>query len=125
MSEPILTLRGTVCRGNGVANPLYETPTANLFLPEPLTIEGGVYAAHVYYNEDEFEAIAVYQDGIPKFEVHLFDFDGDLYGKELKVELLRKVSEIVPWVTVERMRQKILHDIELVHGYFALSNDSP
>ena len=119
----ILTVRGTVVRGDGIAGKEFNIPTANLFFADPLKLDFGVYAATVYYQEDNYDAVVVYGAGQePKFEVHLFDFSGDLYGKDIKVKVLKKVSEIMPWVSKERMRQKILHDIELVLGYFELGN---
>ena len=118
----IAKFRVTVVSGEGVAGTVYDLPTANLYLDQELSdvIDPGVYAAYVYYAENEYEAVA-YQDESKKFEVHLFDFEGDLVGKVLKVKLLRKVSEYIPWISVDRMRQKIQHDVELVLGYFEVN----
>jgi len=70
------------------------------------------------YKGQKFESVVCYGVGDPvKFEVHLFELDSDLLGEDLKVELLFKVSELIPWQSKERMRQKIFHDVELVHDY--------
>lgn len=119
----IAKFRGLVVKGEGIASTVYDLPTANLAIDQEVlaTIDPGVYAAHVYYQENEYEAVA-YKDESSKFEIHLFDFTGDLYGKEIKVKLLRKVSEYIPWVSLDRMRQKIQHDVELVMGYFEVNS---
>jgi riboflavin kinase/FMN adenylyltransferase len=56
--------------------------------------------------------------GGPLLEVHLFDFDGDLYGKHLQVSLLRKVSEEVRLESLELLRGKIEEDVRRVRRYF-------
>ena len=117
MDDRRAIVRGTVVKGDGVASRDYNLPTANLDVKEP-GIDTGVYAAHVRYKDQPYKAIVCYGVGNPaKFEVHLFDFDGDLTGEELTVGLIDKVSELIPWQSKERMRQKILHDIQLVREY--------
>jgi riboflavin kinase/FMN adenylyltransferase len=71
-------------------------PTANMHLEEtPLAF--GIYAVRVLVpNSGDVWIDGVANYGIrpmyrivrPLMEVHLFDFDGDLYGKELTVELV-------------------------------------
>lgn len=118
MTEKKIKFRGTVIAGDGIAGVDYDFPTANLrFIKEP-NIDTGVYAALTKYKGNEFESVVCYGVGNPvKFEVHLFELNDELLGKELEVELLYKVSELIPWQSKERMRQKIFHDVELVHDY--------
>ena len=62
----------------------------------------GVYAVRVAILEDDravarhdgvanFGIRPMYQVNVPLLETHLFDFDGDLYGKYLSVELIRYI----------------------------------
>ena len=105
--------RGKVVTGDGVAGRDLGTPTANLDLSK-VDLEPGVYAAEAYLQGEKHDSIVCYGIGEPpKFEVHLFNFDEDIIGEELEVEIVEQVGELVPWSSVERMRQKILHDIEL------------
>ncbi len=73
-------------------------PTANLGLRSYLVPAKGVYAVRVADARDE---TAVWRDGVANLgvrptvdgtqtllEVHLFDFDGDLYGRGLRVALV-------------------------------------
>ncbi|MCH8049466.1 riboflavin kinase [Patescibacteria group bacterium] len=110
------TISGTVIVGEGLAELDYGVPTANLDV-RPEDMEFGVFAALVDYQGTTYHAAVCY--GVkspPKFEVHLFDFEGDLFGQTLTVKIVAKVSELVAWQSKERMRQKILHDLELVEA---------
>lgn len=110
--------RGKVVTGDGIAGRDLGVPTANLDLGE-IDLEPAVYAGYCDYGGERHRATVCYGVGEPmKFEVHLFDFDGELLGEELSVEIVEKVSELVPWSSVERMRQKILHDIQMANELF-------
>lgn len=109
-----------VVKGDGVSGPIYHLPTANLRFDERLPVEDGVYVGKAMWDKQSFNAVIVYGVGDPpKFEAHLLGFEGDLLGQMIKVELYKKIGEIIPWVSVERMRQKILHDMTLALEYFS------
>jgi riboflavin kinase/FMN adenylyltransferase len=71
-------------------------PTANLKLEHTLQPAFGVYAvrarrpgeAQIYGGVANFGIRPMFQVPSPLLEVHLFDFDGDLYGELLHVELV-------------------------------------
>ncbi len=79
-------------------------PTANMHLGHCLAPAFGVYAVRATVMENDnmlesgpsarYDAVAnfgirpMYQIKVPLMETHLFDFDGDLYGKHLSVELI-------------------------------------
>jgi riboflavin kinase/FMN adenylyltransferase len=44
-------------------------------------------------------------------EVHLFDFDGDLYGMDIEVEFLRFVRPEKKFASVDDLRAQITRDI--------------
>jgi riboflavin kinase/FMN adenylyltransferase len=77
-------------------------PTANMHLGHCLAPGFGVYAVRVNILEGDravarhdgvanFGIRPMYQVAVPLMETHLFDFDGDLYGKYLSVELIRYI----------------------------------
>lgn len=110
---------GKVISGDRLAGRDYDTPTANLDLPADIDLEYGVYAAITHHNGNRYHSTVCYGVGEPpKFEVHLFGFDGDILGNELRVEIVELVSELIPWQSIERMRQKILHDLEMAREIF-------
>ncbi|POF34680.1 bifunctional riboflavin kinase/FAD synthetase [Roseibium marinum] len=69
-------------------------PTANLQLAEDCPLLQGIYAVKVKTSEGWFDGVASYgrrptfDNGAVLFEVHLFGFDGDLYGQTLRVHLI-------------------------------------
>jgi riboflavin kinase/FMN adenylyltransferase len=74
-------------------------PTANMHLGHCLAPAFGVYAVRVTIMDNDrpvgrhdgvanFGIRPMYQTKVPLMEAHLFDFDGDLYGKHLMVELI-------------------------------------
>jgi riboflavin kinase / FMN adenylyltransferase len=74
-------------------------PTANMHLGHCFAPAFGVYAVRVTIVENEkpvgrrdgvanFGIRPMYQTEIPLMEAHLFDFDGDLYGQHLSVEMI-------------------------------------
>jgi riboflavin kinase / FMN adenylyltransferase len=93
---------GTVVHGDARGREL-GYPTANLAFDEPVALPpDGIYAARVSWGgEDPLQpihrALGVCSLGVrPTFgvsertlEVHLFDFDGDLYGRRLRMEFVR------------------------------------
>ena len=89
-------LRGTVHHGEKRGRKI-GFPTANLKLSDHFVIPiKGVYAVRVFYKDRTLYGVMnvgvkpTFHEGVvaPSFEVHIFDFDGDLYDQELKVELV-------------------------------------
>ena len=93
-------------------------PTANIETDGLQLPPDGVYAARVRIGEKSFDGIAnlglrptVTHDAKRVLEVHLFDFDGDLYGMEVEVEFLRFVRGEKKFGSVEELREQIGRDI--------------
>ena len=74
-------------------------PTANMHLGHCFAPAFGIYAVRVTIMDNDVEisrhdGVAnfgirpMYQTKVPLMEAHLFDFDGDLYGQHLMVELI-------------------------------------
>ena len=77
-------------------------PTANMHLPQDHPLAFGVYAVRVGILDlggvsawhdavANFGIRPMYQVNVPLLETHLFDFDGDLYGKYLSVEMIQYI----------------------------------
>lgn len=74
-------------------------PTANLAPEAELMPASGVYATHVFLEDDAFNAVTnigirpTFAGSKLSIESYLFDFSGDLYGKKLRVELVARIRE--------------------------------
>lgn len=86
---PILTERGTVEKGTAAARGT-GFPTANI--PYDQADVSGTYAALVLVEGQEYQAAVYANLERNVLEAHLFDFSGDLYGKEMTVMLLEKIA---------------------------------
>jgi riboflavin kinase / FMN adenylyltransferase len=66
-------------------------PTANLHLDPSIRLAHGIYAVRATVDGVTRHAVAshgrrpTFDGGVPKLEVHVFDFAGDLYGRDMEV----------------------------------------
>jgi riboflavin kinase/FMN adenylyltransferase len=106
---------GKVIKGAGLG---YKT--ANLKIDNRAGLDklaDGVYLARVNYQNNVYSTIAV--KGIrPDVEVYLLDFNGDLYGQILEVEILEKMRELIKFDKEEKLLIQIGEDIKEAKKYF-------
>ena len=121
----LVTCRGRVEHGQRLGRSL-GAPTANLALPPDAGLPFGTFAAVVEGLDRPYHAVAhvgvrpsVLVDGQPLLEVHLLDFEGDLYGREVIVKVVRKVADEVRVDSLDALARKIADDVAAVRGYFA------
>ena len=113
-------LTGTVEHGRHLGTEALF-PTVNL-LPEPWRIlpRFGVYAARaVLPDGSAFAGVtnvgvrpSVADDGRVTVETHLVGFDGDLYGKEIRVEFLRRLRPERKFGSIAELHRQIEEDIK-------------
>jgi riboflavin kinase/FMN adenylyltransferase len=107
-------VEGVVVRGDGRGREL-GFPTANLDVPEGLLVPpDGVYAG---WARDRRAAVSIgtnpHFDGVERrVEAHLLDFDGDLYGERLVVELWAPLREQRRFDSLEELVAAIGDDVE-------------
>jgi riboflavin kinase/FMN adenylyltransferase len=100
-----MLITGLVVEGKGLGRRL-GYPTANL-LPAA-TIPSGVYLVRVATPLGDFDGVLAQGN---ETEVHLLHFSGNLYGKELAVEVGERLSDMISWNTHEELQAKIERDI--------------
>jgi riboflavin kinase / FMN adenylyltransferase len=111
-------VEGIVVRGDGRGREL-GFPTANLDVPEDLLIPpDGVYAGAAL---DRRAAVSIgtnpHFDGVERrFEAHLLDFDGDLYGQRLVVEVWSPLREQRRFDSLEELVAAIGDDVGRTRG---------
>lgn len=119
------TIEGGVCHGAGLGHDL-EMPTANL-LParDKLLPPFGVYFSRVRYEDRWYPAISnvgckptVTDDGQPGVETFLYDFDGQLYGEEIAVQLLSFHRPEQHFPSVEALKRQLRADMAAGREYW-------
>jgi riboflavin kinase / FMN adenylyltransferase len=107
---------GHVVRGRQLGRKL-GYPTANLRLGSRVAPVGGVFAVNVRGVEAHAMpgvaslGVRPTVDGTePLLEAHLFDFDGDLYGKRVEVEFVQKLRDEEKFESLEAMVRQIDRD---------------
>ena len=114
------SVTGTVVMGNQIGRTL-GFPTANLDIAnEYLMINNpGVYACQTVIDGKVYNAMANTglrptigdrADGDFIIEVNIFDFDGDLYGKTLKVWFIDHIRDEVKFNGLEALKQQLEQD---------------
>ncbi|HSY06786.1 MAG TPA: bifunctional riboflavin kinase/FAD synthetase [Steroidobacteraceae bacterium] len=109
------SMRGRVQRGERLGTKL-GFPTANLALERRRSPVSGIFAVRVYgIGGAPHGGVAslgtrpTVAGSVPLLEVHVFDFSGELYGRELEVEFVAKLREEERFATlaalVEQMRR--------------------
>lgn len=112
------SLAGRVIRGNQLGRQM-GVPTANVHLRRSRICVNGVYAVSARCEGEPLNGLAnigfrptVDKLEKPLLEVHLLDYDGDLYGKQLEVELLYKIRGEQKFDSLQLLQQQILRDVE-------------
>ncbi len=92
-------------------------PTANIRVEEELLPKPGVYAVKVEGEGRVFDGACNIGDN-PTFhgskvtvEVHLLDFDGDLYGHRLRVYFVERIRDEHEFSGVPALLEAIRHDV--------------
>jgi riboflavin kinase/FMN adenylyltransferase len=107
-------LEGTVVLGDQRGGTL-GYPTANLSVPGELLVPAyGIYAGSAL---DHRAAISIgvnphYGGDERRIEPHLLDFEGDLYGRRLIVELWRRLREERAFSSEDELVAQITRDVE-------------
>jgi riboflavin kinase/FMN adenylyltransferase len=107
-------LEGTVVLGDRRGGTL-GYPTANLSVPPELLVPAyGIYAGSAL---DHRAAISIgvnphYGGDERRIEPHLLDFEGDLYGRRLVVELWLRLREERAFSSEEELVAQITRDVE-------------
>ena len=115
------SLSGTVLHGRGVGHTL-GFPTANIDMSKTRKMlpGDGVYAVRIKVEKlglgnigmANLGAMPTFGIDMPSLEVHLLDFDGDLYGQTITVEFIHRLRDIVRFDSAEALQIQLQHDIE-------------
>jgi riboflavin kinase/FMN adenylyltransferase len=115
MKKPLFVQSGKVERGTGVAREA-GFPTANIHFEEPDI--SGTYAGKVIVDDGEYRAAVYANQERQVLEAYLFDFSGDLYGKQMTVVLFWKLAGTKMFRNTQDERSFINWAVAGVQKYF-------
>jgi riboflavin kinase/FMN adenylyltransferase len=112
-------LTGTVVRGAGQGRKL-GFPTANIVLghADKLVPHEGIYAVRAALRDRLVDGVLhlgprpTFAGLPPSIELHLFDFDGDLYGERVRVDLVDRIRDIARFDSVDGLVRAMEQDCE-------------
>ena len=102
-------------------------PTANVRLARPKPALHGVFAVKCYGAATRgLEGVAslginpaVRENGPATLEAFLFDFSGDLYGRRVTIEFLKKLRDEAHFASLDELSAQIGRDCDDARAYFA------
>lgn len=119
LGEPLI-LSGTVVHGKKLGRTM-GIPTANLERNNRSYLPYGIYGGTVVIggdeSETEYDAVInigrnpTLKPGERSIEVHLLDFEGDLYGKEIYVRMIKHLREEKKFSSIDELKAQIEADI--------------
>lgn len=120
-----LKLKGRVIHGLHLGKE-FGVATANLeLLDKKKKTKEGVYFVHVKIEDESENKRGLLHIGEKKtlnkgfsIELHVLDFDGDLYGKIIEVDILKRRRNIIKFETLEDLFIQIRKDIVWARKYF-------
>lgn len=114
-------LTGEVTEGKQIGRQI-GFPTANLTLPEQKLMPAcGVYAVWVTMPDHSKRGgmlcighrPTVEQNGEISVEVHIFDFNGDLYGTSISIDFIEKLRDERHFYSLEELQKQLILDAAL------------
>lgn len=116
-------LKGKVIKGKELGGKL-GFPTANIAIDKDILVpKWGVYVTRVQIEGHEHKGVTnvgdnptIENDSL-SVETHVLDFDGDLYGRELKIEFITMIRPEQKFSSVEGLKEQVERDIAFVRNY--------
>lgn len=116
-------MMGTVVKGRQIGKTL-GVPTANIRLQRYRSAIEGIFAVTVQGLGQERRGSAyvgtrpTIQGTDPLLEVHLFDFDRDLYGSRLKITFLKKFRDDKAFGSIKELQEQMFQDLKNIRSWF-------
>ncbi len=119
-------IRGEVRRGRQRGGKEVGFPTANLKVSEEdLCPKKGVYVTQVIYDGKMYGGVSnigynpTFGENELVAETHIFDFNHDIYGRPIKINLLRHLRGEKKFGSVAELSTQIQRDVDVARGVLA------
>ncbi len=111
-------MRGKVIKGRERGGSQLGFPTANIKLHDELCPKLGVYAVNVETVHGQYKGVAnigfspTFGDQMFTIEMHIFDFDKDIYDTRIRVNMVARLRDEVKFSNIEELADQIRKDIQ-------------
>jgi len=120
------SISGRVVHGDKLGRKI-GFPTANVQLRHNRPPLSGIFAVRTVDGHGQVRNGAaslglrptVDNSGRAKLEVHLFDFDGDLYGEHLHIDFLHKIRDEKKYPDLDALKARIAEDCDIAREVLA------
>jgi riboflavin kinase / FMN adenylyltransferase len=112
-------IRGKVIKGRSRGGSQLGFPTANIKLHDELCPKFGVYAVTVETVYGKFPGVAnigfspTFDDNLFTTEVHILDFDRDIYGTRIRVNMVARLRDEKKFSSLRELSEQIRKDIDI------------
>lgn len=118
------SMSGRVMHGEKLGRKL-GFPTANIALKRRRAPLAGIFAVKLHgINATPLPAVAslgvrptVMTNAAPMLEVHVLDFNADIYGRHVSVEFLHKLRDEEKYADLNSLRHQIQRDVDQARHY--------
>lgn len=119
------SISGRVVAGDGLGRK-FGFPTANVQMKRNRPPLAGIFAARLHgAGREPLRGVAslgvrptVKEQGSPVLEVHVLDYEGDLYRRHVRVEFLRKLRDEEKYADLATLTRQIALDARNARAYF-------
>ncbi len=111
------SIEGKVIKGKGRGERILQIPTANITTPVEIAPKEGVYAVRIGWRKNIYDGVAnigknpTFGGLDVSYEVHLFDFSGNLLGENLKVYFIDRIRNERTFPDAAGLGKQIREDI--------------
>jgi len=112
------SLHGRVITGTGRGLGL-GFPTANLNIgPKQALPAEGVYATRAYIDDKAYQSMTnigkrpTFGDNQRTVEVHILDYGNELYGRKLKIDIIKRLRGERQFDSIEELKKQIAEDVK-------------
>lgn len=128
--EPIYTVTGSVVHGRGIGK-LVGIPTANLEINKNVTLpETGIYVAEIILRGQKYYGVThvgmrptLENDSDISIETYIFDFDNDIYGCNITVNLYKKIREVIKFNELSSLIEQVKNDCLSAQQFWGLKQE--
>ena len=114
------SIRGVVVRGDGRGRGLgFATANLEVSASEKLIPPAGIYAVRGVLKQGTYVGALhlgprpTFMGSPPSIELHLLDFDSDIYGEAVRVDFVQYLRPVLPFDSAQALIEQMRADIDL------------